>query len=128
MEPPEVARVFDRERHVPAITGLAASTVGLDEKVAHPSTERVVRACCHGGADRVVIGPRDERNIIGFALRPHAFIAPTIVEQISGTQILDSGASPVEDRSQRPTLIELAEHTAETADPLLKARPQMWSA
>ena len=42
VEPPEVARVLDGEGHVPAITGLAAGTVGLDEKVAHQSTERVV--------------------------------------------------------------------------------------
>ena len=68
VEPPEVARVLDWERDVPAITGLAAGAVRLDEKVAHQSTERVAAARCHSGADRVVIGPRDERNLVGFAL------------------------------------------------------------
>ena len=41
VQPSEVARVLDGERDVPAITGLAAGTGGLDEKVAHQSTERV---------------------------------------------------------------------------------------
>ena len=68
MEPSEVARVLDGEGDALATTGLAAGTVGLDEKIAHQSTERVVMACCHRGADRVVIGPRDERNVVGFAL------------------------------------------------------------
>src|SRR5208283_5155230 len=106
----------------------AAGTVGLDEKVAQQSTERVVSACRHSGADGVVVGPRDEGDVVGLALRSGATVAPIVVEQIAGTQVLDSCAAPVEDRSQRPTLIELGEHAAETAHPLLEARPQMWSA
>ena len=128
VEPPEVARVLDGKGDAPAITGLTVGTVRLDEKVAHQSTERVAVACGHGGADRVVIGPRDEGNVAGFALRFGAIVAPIVGEKVAGVQILDSCAAPVEDRSQRPTLIELAEQAAETADPLLEARPSMWSA
>ena len=85
VEPPKVARVLDGEEDVPAITGLAESAVGLDEKVAHQSTERVAAARCHCGADSVVIGPMDEANVAGLALRSGATVAPIIVEQIAGT-------------------------------------------
>ena len=85
-------------------------------------------ACCHCGADRVVICPRDERNVVGFPLRSGITAAPIVVKQIAGIEIFDSCAAPVEDRSQRPTLVELAEHAAETSYPLLEARPQMWGA
>jgi len=43
VERPEVARVLEGERNVPAITRPAASTVGLDEKVAHQSTREWLR-------------------------------------------------------------------------------------
>ena len=42
VESPEMARVLKEEGDAPATTGLAAGTAGLDEKIAHQSTERVV--------------------------------------------------------------------------------------
>jgi hypothetical protein len=87
------------EQHVPAPIGSATGAGGLDENVPHESTEWVAAARGDGGADRVVVYPRDEGDVTGLAPWPGAPLAPIVIEQISSLKVLDSCAASVEDRS-----------------------------
>jgi hypothetical protein len=128
VHPPEVARVVGGEQHLPTPIGSATGAGGLDEKVPHESTEWIAAAGGHGGADRVVVYPRDEGDVTGLAPWRGALLAPIVIQQISSVKVLDSCAASVEDRSQRSAFVEPAKHVAESADPLLKTRPQVWGA
>ena len=80
VQPPEVAHVLGEERDVPTTARSATGTGRLDEEVAHQPAEWVTAARGDGGADRVVVGPRDEGNFTTWALRSRAGIAPMFVQ------------------------------------------------
>ena len=64
VQPPEMARVLGRKRNMPATTGMAASTAGLDEQVSDDSSERVVTARRDRGADRIVFRPGEKADLV----------------------------------------------------------------
>jgi len=63
VQPPEMARVLDRKRNVPAATGVTAGTAGVDQQVPDYAPERVATAGRDRGADRIVVRPGEKVNL-----------------------------------------------------------------
>ena len=120
MKAREMAGVLDPERYVPATAGSAAGAGGLDEQVAHQTTEGIAAARRDGGTDGVVVGRGDEREVAAPALRLRAGLPPVVVEKEARPEVLYPGTAPVDDRGERTALVELVEDAGETAHPPLE--------
>jgi hypothetical protein len=104
----EVLAVADGERDVASASAPPVGAGGL--------AERSVRAAGHGGADGVVVGGSQQREVVAVVFPAHVRVAvgPVLVEQRAEAQVVDGGTASREPRGEGERLLGLGQGTAPT--------------
>src|SRR5262249_51102418 len=121
----EVVAVLEREPDAPGAPPERARLA--HEQVADRDAHRMGPVASHRGADEIVRGTVEQRNVPAAVRQERVEVdsAPVLVEQRSEPQILDADAARVQDGGERTRDVDTVEHPGGHVRRLLEWRPVM---